>query len=259
MEVFVIYTRITIVWLLVVFIPLATFLILEPIPQPLDYYSFADDRAILGISNFWNVVTNLPFLLVGVWGVLLDGQNRLVHDNPPGFPAYRWFFIGVSLTAFGSAWFHLEPNAATLLWDRLPITIAFMALVTGLFSEHLNSSLSKWLLYPLLITGLVSVLYWYVTELAGKGDLRPYLLVQFLPMIILPLVVLGFPSRFSRGADLLWVLLLYGLAKVAELYDRTLYDALGGFSGHSFKHLLAAAGSALFLRMLMLRRARQGL
>ncbi len=264
--------RPVLILLLAVLIPVAVLLFVAPIAQPLDYYRFADGRRLLGISNFSNVASNLPFLLVGASGLYLDRQHKLVHDNAPGFPVYTWFFAGVLLTAFGSAWFHLAPGTASLVWDRLPITMAFMALTTGLLSEHpalaqkktldpkkalapkKTLALEKWLLYPLLLIGLATVIYWYATEQAGAGDLRPYLLVQFMPMILLPVVVAGCRSRFSRRVDLAWVLGCYGLAKVAEFYDRDLYDFLGGLSGHSIKHLLAATACLLVLRMLRLRK-----
>src|SRR3990172_102797 len=34
-----------------------------------NYHNFADQRALWGVSNFWNVVSNLPFLLVALWGL----------------------------------------------------------------------------------------------------------------------------------------------------------------------------------------------
>jgi hypothetical protein len=41
---------------------------LPPVPQDLRYHSFADRRTLWGVANFWNVVSNLPFLMVAfVW------------------------------------------------------------------------------------------------------------------------------------------------------------------------------------------------
>ncbi|MFA5496085.1 MAG: hypothetical protein WC247_15040, partial [Porticoccaceae bacterium] len=114
---------------------LALFLLSGPIAQPLSYHGFADSRALLGIDNFSDVISNLFFVAVGAWGLVADRADRLVHDNYPGYPVYRIFFAGVLLTGFGSAWYHLDPNNVTLVWDRLPMTIGFMALTTGLLSE----------------------------------------------------------------------------------------------------------------------------
>src|SRR5262245_15202615 len=41
---------------------------LSPIPQDLSYHTFADDRTMLGVPNFLNVASNLPFIVVGVLG-----------------------------------------------------------------------------------------------------------------------------------------------------------------------------------------------
>ena len=36
---------------------------LPPIAQDPLYHAFADQRALLGVPHFWNVVSNLPFVL----------------------------------------------------------------------------------------------------------------------------------------------------------------------------------------------------
>jgi len=234
---------------------LALFLLSGPIAQPLSYHDFADSRTLLGVDNFSDVISNLFFVVVGAWGLIAGGANRLVHDNYPGYPVYGIFFAGVLLTGLGSAWYHLNPNNVTLVWDRLPMTIGFMALTTGLLSEFLGGELQKRLLYPLLLAGLASVIYWHIGEQAGRGDLRPYLLVQFLPMVVIPLVALTHRSRFTRATDLIPLVGLYGLAKVAELLDAQIYQVLGVISGHSLKHLLAALAVGVVLSMLHRRRA----
>ncbi len=99
------------------------------------------------------------------------------------------------------------------------------------------------------------MIYWHIGEQAGRGDLRPYLLVQFLPMVVIPLVALTHRSRFTRATDLIPLVGLYGLAKVAELLDAQIYQVLGVISGHSLKHLLAALAVGVVLSMLHRRRA----
>jgi len=229
------------------------YLMSGPIPQPVAYHNFADTRTLLGIPNCADVVSGLGFLLVGGLGLYADRTGRLVHDNLPGFPAYSLFFAGVALTALGSAWYHLAPSNATLVWDRLPMAVAFMALTVGLLSEFGQRDLQRKLLYPLLVAGLGSVLYWHFGEQAGRGDLRPYLLVQFLPLLLIPLLALTENSRFTRVGDLALVIACYVLAKVAELLDGEIYRALGVVGGHTLKHLLAALAAAAVLRMLWRR------
>jgi len=220
-------------------VAIALFTLSGPIAQPQAYHDFADSRVILGVSNFWNVMSNLGFLVIGAWGLLADWRNRLVHDNDSDYPVYSIFFAGNT----------------SLVWDRLPMTIGFMALTVGLLSEFLGRALQKRLLYPLLLAGFASVIYWHFSEQAGQGDLRPYLLVQFLPLLIIPLVALTGSSRYTCTIDLIAVIGFYALAKLAELLDMQIYQALGVISGHSLKHLLAALAAGMVLRMLWRRRA----
>lgn len=236
-------------------VAIALFTLSGPIAQPHAYHDFADSRVILGVTNFWNVISNIGFLVIGAWGLLADWRNRLVHDNDSDYPVYSIFFAGVLLTCFGSSWYHLNPGNTSLVWDRLPMTIGFMALTVGLLSEFLGRALQKRLLYPLLLAGFASVIYWHFSEQAGQGDLRPYLLVQFLPLLIIPLVALTGSSRYTCTIDLIAVIGFYALAKLAELLDMQIYQALGVISGHSLKHLLAALAAGMVLRMLWRRRA----
>ena len=156
-----------------------------PIPQWEAYHQFADQRTLLGIPHFWNVASNLPFLLVGVLGL-----HALIGRRPPGLlpllrVPYFIVFVGVALVAVGSGYYHLSPSNATLVWDRLPMTICFMAFVAIVIGEHFNERFGLQMLAPLLLVGIASVAYWAWTD-----DLRLYALVQFLPMLLIPLVLL---------------------------------------------------------------------
>jgi len=235
----------------------AIFVFVEPYPQPQDYFAFADDRTLLGIPNFWNVTTNLVFLIPGVAGLwILRSRNRR-GGLPELYPAYRVLFAGVLLTAFGSAWFHLAPGNATLFWDRLPMTIAFMSLLAIVVGEHVSETLGQQLLWPLLAIGAASVVYWDYTESQHAGDLRLYGLVQFLPLLVIPVILYTFRSTFDRTGFIWIVLLLYVLAKVFEQLDATLYDMGEVISGHSIKHVCASLGPLVLLYGGMQRRLRQ--
>jgi len=234
---------------------LSVFIFINPISQPQNYYNFSDKNNYFGINNFWNVVSNIPFLIVGFLGLTLNTKKKLTHDNYPAIPIYSIFFLGIFLTGFGSSWFHLSPNNETLVWDRLPMTIGFMALTTALLSEYLYREFQKKFFYPLLLIGFISVVYWHITEQAGRGDLRLYVLVQFLPMLVIPMVAFTNKSRFTHNINLVGVIIFYLLAKLAEHYDHAIHQVLGHISGHSIKHLLAAAATFLVLRMLMLRKS----
>ncbi len=176
---------------------------------------------------------------------------------PALFPAYHILFAGVLLTAFGSAWFHLAPDNDTLFWDRLPMTIAFMSLVAIIVGEHISERLGRSLLWPLLAVGAISVIYWDYSEAQNAGDLRLYGLVQFLPMLLIPAILLVYESVFDR-TRFIWILfVLYALAKAFELLDAPLYSLGELVSGHSIKHLCAALGPIVLLYGGMKRRLRQ--
>ena len=226
---------------------------LPPLPQPPDYHEFADRRTLLGIANFWNVVSNLPFIVVAVAGmrfVSRDATGRTLALRP----LWMMFFFAMMLTAFGSAYYHLQPDNESLVWDRLAMTLGFMCLVGIVAAEYLDLALGRYLLPILLLVGAASVLYWSYTESLGRGDLRPYVLVQFLPLLLIPVIVIVHASHSDLGPYLLLALAAYAVAKLFEHFDAELFDLFGGISGHTLKHLAAALPAWFLLRALRRRR-----
>jgi hypothetical protein len=226
----------------------------DPIAQDAAYHQFADTRRVLGIPNFWNVVSNLLFLYAGVEGFRFLAMSAGPGVKPALLPLYRVFFGGVLLTTFGSAWYHIGPANSSLVWDRLPMTLAFMSLFSIVLAEQVSETLGKRLLLPLLLAGAGSVAYWWFTEMQGRGDLRPYVLVQFLPMLLIPLILIMYSSRFDRTGFIWAMIVVYAVSKLFEYFDYNVL-ALGGIvSGHSVKHLVAALAPLVFLHGLKTRR-----
>ena len=209
---------------------------LEPIAQDPGYHEFADRRTLLDIPNFWNVATNLPFLVIGLLG--LSWRSRLLSEALRSH--YTAFVVGGALVGVGSACYHWAPSTPTLVWDRLPMTVAFMALFAAVVQDRLSERLGLGLLWPLVAAGAATIAYWYWSETAGRGDLRPYAVVQFLPMLLIPLMLLLFRGTGLRDAWLWASFGAYVLAKFAEHFDTAVFVATGFLSGHSLKHLLAA-------------------
>ena len=225
-------------------------LLLPPLAQPAYYHDFADGRTILGVPHFLNVVSNVPFALVGAFGLwfLARGAGAGRRGTEPLLgPADRWtfgvMFAGVLLTAFGSATYHLRPDDAGLFWDRLPMSVAFMGFLAGMISERISSKAGAILLGPLVVLGMASVLWWRLTGSRGAGDLRFYVLVQAFPLAALPYVALALPARYLPARGLLVALGWYALAKGLELLDGWVYGLGHVVSGHTLKHLAAAAGT----------------
>jgi hypothetical protein len=250
--------RLAVVLVAALVLTVATFL-LPRIRQDPAYHAFADTRTIGGIANFWNVVSNAGFVSVGLVGLLWAFR----HGRPSAHgPIGAWWeaaaiFIfagGTLLTGVGSTFYHLAPDSGRLVWDRLPMTLVFMTLFALVIGDRVGSAAGFWLLSPLLTIGIASVLMWDWSERAGRGDLRLYALVQFLPMVIVPLLLVLMPARWT-GAGWLWsALALNAIGKVAEFADARLLAWSGLISGHTAKHVLMAGATALVLRMLAARR-----
>ncbi|MGH6647332.1 hypothetical protein [Aquabacterium sp.] len=212
-----------------------------PIAQLADYHHFADQRAWLSIPHAADVLSNIGFALVGVWGLF-----RLNHGRPantPGRAGYQLFFASLVLTALGSGWYHLAPDNGRLVWDRLPIALACAGLLSAIWREHLAGQ--RWVTPVLALLSTCSVAWWRFTDLQGGGDLRPYLLLQLMPLVLIPLVQwqAGVP-RAQRRVFLL-AMVCYVMAKACELADHTIFDQLLCLSGHTLKHLLATMAAAL--------------
>jgi len=223
-----------------------------PIPQPASYHDFADQRAFLGLPNAPNVISNVPFLFVGIWGLFVVTG----HKNDRSFLStshrvpYAVFFLGVALTFFGSSYYHLHPTNARLVWDRLPMTLGFMGILSSAVAERINLKVGTLLLAPLVVAGILSVTYWYSAEVTGHGDLRPYLVVQFGSLLLLLGLLIFFPSRYTESKALGLALALYVAAKLCESLDPQIYAIGHAVSGHTLKHLAAALAAYFVVHML---------
>jgi hypothetical protein len=233
-----------------------------PIEQWASYHHFADVHTLWGIPNATNVLSNLPFLLIGVWGLTALRQlhaNRLRHHTTasPSFFAWVLFALAIACTCVGSAWYHWSPNNATLLWDRLPIAWACASLSMALLAERVHPRFgSARFLFVAMVLATLSVVWWWWTlapqgNLAG-GDLRAYLFVQFLPMLLIPLVFwMKLPAQHPDAipaSAAWWALALYAVAKLLEVADHAVLETLQLLGGHPLKHLFAAAGAAVLIR-----------
>ena len=231
--------------LTIVISSLAIMMSFQPIGQNPDYHDFGDRRAFFGIPNFFDVVTNIPFLLVGMAGI-----NFCLGSRSPGFRmAWITFFAGVAIVSAGSGYYHWNPTNDTLVWDRLPMTVAFMGLFAALLAEYVSAKLGKYLLAPAILAGLFSVIYWHWFD-----DLRFYVWIQFVPLLTIPFLMVLFRSGYSRQWLLMVAFACYLLAKILEACDREVFAFTQSlFSGPSFKHLLAALGCLSILVMLKTR------
>ena len=212
-------------------IAVAAIFIMSPIEQNKEYHKFCDSDTIFNIPNFWNVVSNIPFLIIGLIG--LYKSTTLSKNNIQ----YILFFLGISLVSLGSGYYHLNPNNNTLVWDRLPMTIAFMSLFSIIISEFIDLKFGLKLLFPALLIGLLSVIYWI-----AFNDLKIYILVQFYPVLAILVILIFFKSKYNLTIGYWMLLLAYIIAKFFEYFDYQTQSILKLLSGHTLKHLVISIG-----------------
>lgn len=234
-------------------------LILAPrLPLGSNYHDFADKRTLLGLPNALDVLSNVPFMVVGFWGLIWFGSEkgrRAFAKNEQRIP-YQIFFAGVLLTGFGSFWYHLAPSDGRLPWDLLPMTCSFTSLVIVTFTERVDEKMGFIALIPALLLGVASVLYWTFTTDLGNGDYKFYLFVQFFSPVLLMLIIGMFAPRYTGLRYLIAAFGLYVAAKLFETFDYAIYRKDGGvISGHSLKHVTAAIACFYLLLMLVKRQS----
>jgi hypothetical protein len=232
-------------------------LLYGPIAQPERYNEFADRRAILGVPNGADVLSNAGFAIVGLWGLVRLWPARAHRTLSAAWPGYCLFLVALVLAAAGSSFYHLGPDNGRLVWDRLPIALACAGLLAAVRADSRPDTSGRLAALVLAIAALASVLWWRLTDIAGAGDLRPYVLVQASPLVLIPAwhAIYRAPrdERIAFGA----AILLYLAAKAAELNDQALYSALQWVSGHTVKHVLATAACAI-ITFQLIRRLRPG-
>ena len=221
-------------------IPIIIAFQLPPIAQPITYHDFVDNRKLLGITNFWNVASNLLFLILSFIGLrqLWAVKGSIIYKD--FFYYWNIIFISVALIFIGSMFYHLNPNNSTLVWDRLPIALVFMSFFAFIIAERVNKVLGFILLHIFLLLGISSVFYWSFTETAGAGDLRFYGLVQFLPVVEIPLICFLFSIKEREIKFLIHAFSWYILAKAFEFFDKIVFSlAAKQMGGHALKHFAA--------------------
>lgn len=228
--------------------------LLPAFAQPQSYHVYADQRAWLGLSHAADVLSNLPFLIVGLIGIhyTLHGWKssncNSFADQRAAWP-YVLLFLGIFLTAFGSAWYHAEPNDATLVWDRMPMALGFAGLVAGTLTDRTLQRILL-LLLAFATVGAGTVLYWHVSK-----DLAPYLVMQVGFIAAALIATAWITSRYTHANRVYAAAGLYAIAMIFERLDHQVYALLSGWiSGHTLKHLFACAAIVVVLSMLRARR-----
>ncbi|MQL87981.1 hypothetical protein Taro_020522 [Colocasia esculenta] len=219
-------------WVVAVVCFVVLMVVTPAIPQSQEYHQFADQRRMfLGIPNTLNVISNFPFLVIGIIGLILCHHGNYFRLSLEG-EIWGWtcFFIGVAAVAFGSSYYHLDPNDSRLVWDRLPMTIAFTSIVAIFITERID-------------------------EKTGTASILPLLLAGFVPCIAIPIMAILMPPMYTHSSYWLWAAGFYLLAKIEEAEDKMIYGWTHHIvSGHTLKHLCAAM-VPVFLTLMLAKRS----
>lgn len=237
-------------------VPVVVLFFVPRFGQDEGYHVFAGDGPCLGVPNAHNVLSNIPFTAVGAFGLAAMRRRARHAPRGRGDPGYAVFMAGVFLTGFGSAFYHLAPDNDSLLFDRLPIVVAVMGFVAALIAERTGwPAHPRRLLTALVAAGVVASFWWWLSEKLGRGDLRPYVVAQGGPLVLLPFLLALFPAAHTGTSRIGLALGGYVLAKIVEILDRPIHAATAGImSGHVLKHYLAAAACLVLVHWYLTRR-----
>ena len=206
------------------------------VSQPASYHQFADQHPWFGIPFAMDVLTNLPFALWGVMGLLRLHQLPPERLEASQRATATLFFTGLVLTAICSGWYHWAPRDAGLAVDRLGMVVAFAGLIGLAAAGRISARIGLTVPFAVLLLGPLSVASWAMT-----GNVLPWVVLQFggmtlvLWMARIPRLVGALPIRWGV------VIGIYALAKLLEQGDHQVYALLGNtISGHSLKHVVAS-------------------
>jgi hypothetical protein len=206
--------------------------------QPAHYHDFADQRVWCGVPHAEDVLSNLPFALWGVAGLMT--LARALRGRAIGCVSAMLaalFFAGLMVTAGVSGYYHWQPDNDGLIWDRAGMVLAFAGLLGLAAVRSVSPRAGLALATAVLVLGLTSVVIWAVS-----GNLLPWAVLQGGGMLLL-LGAACLRPVCGSGLRIRWALVIgfYVLAKVLELADHSVFEMTGELvSGHSLKHIVAS-------------------
>jgi hypothetical protein len=212
--------------------------------------AFADGRAWRGMPNAMDVLSNLPFAAFGILGLWRLRRLDTLHDRslPANALDAAWlFFAGLVLTAGGSVFYHLQPDALRLTADRAGMAIAFAGMIGLAVCERVSQRAGWPAACFSFAAGLLAVAIYH-----ESGNVLPWAVLQFGGMaLVLTLALLLRPAPGAMGLKLGLIIFFYAVGKLFELGDQAIYEATGHWvSGHSLKHLVAAFAAWPVLQVL---------
>ena len=225
---------------LIILLLLAIFL--PSIAQDQNYHNFADQRTLFGVKNALDTLSNLAFIIVGLFGLVNFYHNQYIKISNSFSVLLTLFFISIILTGVASFYYHLNPNDFTLVFDRFALTLVFTFILAMLATVKISERSGFHTLAELIILAPLSVLIWNYND-----NLTPYVLLQFGGIILIILTLL-FSKIQKQSPCFTSLIILYGFAKVAEFYDGQIFNLSQNLiSGHTLKHLIGALAVSIFI------------
>ncbi|KAG5045047.1 hypothetical protein JHK86_014453 [Glycine max] len=220
------------------------------IPRSPKHHQFVDMRNLLGVANTLNVMTNFPFLVVGVLGLVLALEGGVFNISSQG-EVWTWalFYAGIAGVAFGSAYYHLKPDDHRVLWDTLPMMVAFSSLLSSLVVERLGQRIGLCCMFALNLAAFLCVVYERI-----YNDIRFCMMFQLTLPLAIPVIAVLYRSKYTHSRYWFISTGIYLLAKFEGATDRKLYHVNNYIiSGHSLEHLCLALIPILLSVMLIHR------
>lgn len=210
--------------------------------QPAHHHAFADQRAWGWIPCAMDVLSNLPFAVWGLAGLVCLGWPGR-HDAPPIHASQArlagLFFAGLILTAAASTFYHWQPDDAGLAVDRLGMVVAFAGLIGLAASDRISARAGVALGTVVLVLGPLSIWAW-----ATSGNVLPWVVIQFGGLALVAWLAFLKPLQGALAICWLQLILIYAVAKLFEQADTFVYLSSAELvSGHSLKHVVASCAA----------------
>ena len=207
-----------------------------PVPLLPEMHHYADERTLLGLPHAMNVLANVPLFAAGAWG-----WRAFARCPWPAAVRLPWklFFACAMLAALLATGYHVAPGAVGYLLAQIVAAGGFVMLLCGFLAERVDARFgsARSCVTALALVAGAGVLIGLLWSRSGVIDLRPLMLLQVLPVLLIPAGALGLAGQHTRAGDWFLMLGLYALCKLCELGDETVLAATGAVSGHTLMHL----------------------
>ena len=206
-----------------------------PVPAGALTHQHADNRSWLGIPNAANVLVNVPIFWCAAWGWCATRTSPWTRSLR--LP-WQGFHLWVMLASLLAAMYHAAPSDAGYIASHVCSAGAALMLSFGLMAERLDrrwGAMTSCVLAALVVVA-IGVASDYEQRLGGGIDVRPFLLLQAVPLLLVVAGTLRLPPDRPRRSAWVVLLALYAGARLLEWADAPVFTITGWISGHTLMH-----------------------